>query len=96
MNPVVLSLMAEADLETIADYIALDNPSRALSFVKELRKICLDLSLFPNAYSSFPELGENVRVMPYKNYMVLYHGLECSVSIERILHGARDIMNLTI
>lgn len=96
MIPVVFSRMAEADLESIADYIALDNPSRALSFVKELRKICLDLSVFPNAHSAFPQLGENVRIMPYKNYVVLYRVLECSVSIERILHGARDIMNLTI
>ena len=29
--------MAEQDLEAIADYIAADNPGRALSFVRELR-----------------------------------------------------------
>ena len=28
---------AEADLEAIADYIALDNPARALTFVTDLR-----------------------------------------------------------
>jgi len=28
---------AEADLEEIADYIALDNPDRAVSFMEELR-----------------------------------------------------------
>lgn len=32
--------LAEQDLEAIADYIAADNPTRALSFVRELRAQC--------------------------------------------------------
>lgn len=32
--------LAEQDLETIADYIAADNPTRALSFVRGLRVLC--------------------------------------------------------
>jgi toxin ParE1/3/4 len=34
---VVISPLAERDLEAIGDYIAEDNPARALSFVAELR-----------------------------------------------------------
>ena len=34
---VTISPLAERDLETIGDYIAADNPSRALSFIAELR-----------------------------------------------------------
>ena len=33
----LITPLAEQDLETIADYIANDNPARALSFVRELR-----------------------------------------------------------
>jgi toxin ParE1/3/4 len=31
---------AEADLEDIGDYIARDNPARAISFLEELRSHC--------------------------------------------------------
>jgi plasmid stabilization system protein ParE len=34
---VTLSALTERDLEAIGDYIADDNPSRALSFIAELR-----------------------------------------------------------
>jgi len=33
---VLITAEAEADLEAIGDYIARDNPARALSFVREL------------------------------------------------------------
>lgn len=35
---VVLSNQAEVDLEEIGDYIAADNPVRAVSFVREMRE----------------------------------------------------------
>ena len=37
---VAVSPLAERDLETIGDYIAEDNPLRALSFIAELRAQC--------------------------------------------------------
>jgi toxin ParE1/3/4 len=94
MTPVIFSVMAEEDLEAVADYIAVDNPRRAISFVQELRKQCMDLSRFPNSHTRFPELGREARIMPYKNYVVLYRVLDKSVIIERIINGARDILNI--
>lgn len=44
---VYLSAEAEYDLETIGDFIARDNPARALSFLRELRSKCLGLERFP-------------------------------------------------
>ncbi|MGD7268361.1 type II toxin-antitoxin system RelE/ParE family toxin, partial [Ralstonia pseudosolanacearum] len=32
--------LAEQDLESIADYIAQDNPARAVTFVRDLREQC--------------------------------------------------------
>ena len=40
--------LAEQDLEAIADYIAVDNPVRALSFVRELRAQCQRIALKGN------------------------------------------------
>ena len=45
MRP-TLSPLAEYDLESIGDYIAKNNPRRALSFVKELRAQCDRLESF--------------------------------------------------
>ena len=40
---------AEADLEEIADYIARDNPVRAMTFVRELYERCFDIADMPPA-----------------------------------------------
>ena len=40
---------AEADLEAIGDYIARENPLRAISFVRELYQLCLDIADMPQA-----------------------------------------------
>jgi len=58
---VVLSNQAEIDLEEIADYIAADNPVRAVSFVRELRDHFEQISKAPLAYPQRSELGDSVR-----------------------------------
>jgi len=49
---------AEADLEEIADYIALDNPDHAVSFALELRASALALGNMPRATQAVSILGE--------------------------------------
>ena len=94
MKPVFFSNKAEEDLEEIADYIAQDSPTRALSFISVLRQQCEKLSLYPTSFRRYPELGPDAHIMPHKNYVILYLNLDDYVSIERILHGARDILAL--
>ena len=47
---VCLTAEAENDLEQIGDYIAQDNPKRALSFVLALRDKCLSLADAPYGF----------------------------------------------
>lgn len=94
MKPVVFSPKAEHDLEDIADYIAADNPRRAVSFVRELRERCFALGTLPASARPFPALAPDAHILPYRNYVILYRNLPRHVSIERIVHGARDIMAL--
>lgn len=47
---VYFSAEAEHDLEVITDYIARDNPIRALSFLRELREKCTGLADFPERF----------------------------------------------
>ena len=47
---IIFSPEAEADLESIGDYIALDNPSRALSFTQQMRAACTELAEHPRRF----------------------------------------------
>lgn len=82
---------AEDDLENIADYIAIDNPARAVSFVQEIRNRCQRIANAPQGYPLAPEYGENVRKVPYGNYLILYTIHEGNIFILHIPHGARDV-----
>lgn len=50
-------LAAEEDLESIADYIAEDNPSRAVTFIQEIREKCRTLAEMPKSAPARSELG---------------------------------------
>jgi toxin ParE1/3/4 len=91
---VVFSPRAARDLEEIGDYIAADHPPRAVTFVQDIRRRCDRLGKFPLSARPFPELGPEAHIMPYGNYVILYRALTSEVSIERVVHGARDIMAL--
>lgn len=92
MRSVEFSPKANSDLENIGDYIADDNPHRAVSFIEELREHCKQLEKFPKSHPKFAALGKNARFMAHGNYIVLYNVLSDKIRIERILHGARDIL----
>jgi toxin ParE1/3/4 len=92
MKPVGFAPQAIVDLEAIASYIATDNPARAASFVREIRERCRMLGEFPESARRFPDLDEDARILPYRNYVILYRNLPHQVSIERVIHGARDIL----
>lgn len=87
--PCIFSALAEADLEEIADYIARDNPRRALSFVDEIRKHCSKIPAFPQAFPLREELGEGIRAIPFGRYLIFYTQDSNKVRIERILSGSR-------
>ena len=88
---VTFSPAAEADLMDIAAFIAEDNPSRALTFVDELEAKCDLLGRTPGLGTHRPELGDGIRMLPHRRYLILYREAGKVVRIERIMHGARDI-----
>lgn len=94
MKPVVFMPRAKLDLMAIADYIATDNPRRAVTFIEELEDRCKALAKAPHAPRQFLQLGPDAHILPYGNYVILYRDLPHEVFIVRILHGAQDIMAL--
>ncbi len=85
----VFSTLAELDLEEIGDYIARDNPRRALSFIGEVRERCHNIVAFPEAASLHEEFGAGIRVIPFGRYLIFYTIHTYTVRIERILSGSR-------
>ncbi|MCJ2045517.1 type II toxin-antitoxin system RelE/ParE family toxin [Methylobacterium sp. J-078] len=82
---------AEADLERIGDFIALDNPDRALSFVNEILDRCLRLADAPRGFPLVPRYERSgVRRRPYRDYLIFYRVEDDHVDVLHILNGARD------
>ena len=49
---------AEIDLEEVGDYIALDKPRRAVSFIGEILQHCEKIADGPHHYVARPDLGD--------------------------------------
>jgi len=89
-----ISPLAEQDIESIGDYIAQDNPVRAVSFTEELYQQCLLIAESPVIYKERPELGHSVRTCAYGRYLIVFRVLDMEVRVERLLHGSRDIITM--
>ena len=89
---VELTAAAEADLEAIGDYIAQDNPVRALSFVRELSRSCLELADMPEAWPAIPRYEHHgVRRRVHGRYLIFYRVAEGRITILHVLNGAMDV-----
>jgi toxin ParE1/3/4 len=87
----VLSPLAQTDLEAIGDYIALDSPGNALRFIQGLRDQCQKITRAPLAYVARPELGVGLRSCAYGRYVIFFRPEGEMVRVERILHSAMGI-----
>ena len=88
---VLFTEAAESDLEAIGDWIAKDNPGRAMTFVRELRRSCVDIGPRPLGYPFVEHRrGEGIRRKVHGNYLIFYRVWLDAVEILRVLHGARD------
>lgn len=91
MSRVDFTALAESDLEAIGDYIAQDNPQRALSFLGELRSQCDSIAREPLAYRARSELATGLRSCAYGRYVIFFQPCKDGVLVVRILHAARDV-----
>jgi plasmid stabilization system protein ParE len=89
---VEFTVAAEADLEEIGDYIARDNPVRALSFVRELARSCLELAEMPEAWPIVPRYQHHgIRRRVHGRYLIFYRITGSKITILHILNGAMDV-----
>ena len=91
---VVFSSFVEDDLSAIADFIAQDNPSRAVTFVQEIRDRIRHLQRYPETYRLRAEIGPGARLASFGRYVILFRIADDVLRVERIVHGNRLLSKL--
>lgn len=95
MTKVVISAVAQDDLDDIWLHIANDSPANADHFIDRLIEVASGtLGTAPLAGRARDEFGSGLRSLPVENYTVFYQVKGSTVEIVRILHGARDFDSL--
>lgn len=82
---------AEADLVAIGDYIAADNPGRAVTFIDELLDSCLGLADMPRGFPLVPRYERHgIRRRNHDRYAIFYRIEGELIQVLHIAHGAQD------
>lgn len=82
------------DLESIGDFIAADNPVRAVSFIQEIENLCARIAQQPRTFPRRDDLAPGLRQAVHRRYLILFTDDDTGVVIERVAHGARRLEDL--
>lgn len=85
------SSFIERDLEEVADWIAEDNPRRAVTFIREIREAFRRIGDGPRHYQLRPDIGDGARLAVVGKYVTLFWTDDKVVRIERVVFGGRDL-----
>lgn len=92
MPRVVFLAEAKADLAAISLFIAEHSVRRAKAFVKRLRDRCRILENHPTSGRPRPELGEGLRSLYERPYLVIYReASDQAVEVIAVVHAMRDL-----
>jgi addiction module RelE/StbE family toxin len=89
---VILTRLAEQDLQEIFEYISRNNPAAAERATREIVARIERIANFPRSGRIIPELNrENLREIRYKSYRVAYRIVDSAhlIEVARIWHSAR-------
>src|SRR5919199_6979951 len=87
----VYSAKALADLDTVYDYIALDNPARARKHVAEIQARCRALLDNPELGPARPLIRPGLRIYPAgRRVVVAYRIVPEGIRIVRVFSGGQD------
>ena len=87
---------ARLDLEAIGNWIAKDNPRRAVSFLEELESACAEILNYPEKYPLAPQYEDRgLRRKVHGTYLIFYRVMSTQVEIIHILHGAKNLNELS-
>jgi toxin ParE1/3/4 len=97
MKPIRIRPRADAEIDELADYIAIDSLDAAIRFLDAVQQAFGRISEQPGigskGYSHLPQLG-GLRVWPisgFDRHLIFYVERAEYIDVLRVLHGARDI-----
>ena len=91
----IISKDAENDLKEIGDFIALDNPTAALTLIDKFTEGFENMILMPEIGYKKPEwTKKDVRFLSIKKYLIVYQINDKNIIILRVLSNYRDITGL--
>ncbi len=96
-HKIVLTETANECLLNIAEYIALDSPARAETFIEDIVKsLTKTLSVFPLTGKVYEEIEAKIEIrsLPYKNYVSFYRLRNDVVEVLFIFNSAQNIKNI--
>lgn len=89
------SMTAESDLRQIEEFIAKDSPFHAVNFVGRLVESAEMLKATPMLGRIVPEFSRrSLRELLVRQYRVVYLFRNDTVTVLRVVHGARDLVKL--
>lgn len=91
MARLVVLPAAQEDLIEIGDFIALDSPERAVSFIAEIEARMIQAAERPTSFPRRDELHEGLRSTRHGRYLIFFVEAGDEVRVVRVLHGARDL-----
>ncbi len=91
---VSLTAWAEEDLIAIWLAIAADSPQNADRLLDRLNNRIDTLPEFPERGTERPAIGKKFRLLIEGNYLILYRIERASMLVARIVHSARDLIDL--
>ncbi len=85
---------AEQDLQEIWLYIAQDNPKAADKLLDRIEAQCELLANHPQLGPARDDIAKGLRYYPLANHLILYRIVKKNIEIVRVVHGARNILDL--
>ncbi|MCG8653182.1 MAG: type II toxin-antitoxin system RelE/ParE family toxin [Pirellulales bacterium] len=86
---------AELDLEEIAFRVAIDDgrPATADQLVDDIKATADLYATQPQMGTRVPELGENLRIIPFKRWVIIYEAISKGILVRAIVDATRDYPN---
>ena len=91
MTRAIILPAAKADLVEIGDFIAADDPARALSFVAEIEARIGRVAEMPGASLRRDELHPGLRSVRHGRYAIFFLEVGDEVRVVRVIHTSRDL-----
>ncbi len=88
---VEISPAAQHDLADIWAYVSEDDEDTATQLIQSFYQKCLVLAEMPGlGRDRSRDIGEGVRSLPVRKYVLFYRVTDDSLSLIRVRHGAQD------